>query len=137
MNTKEFFNAVDLLVKEKGIDKAGVFEAMELALVSAYKKHFNKSNGKAIIDEANQEMRVLSYLNVVEEIQDEDTEILLEDAIKIVPNIKVGETIEEEVDVKEFSRVAASTAKQVVVQKVREAERNVIVDEFADKELLH
>lgn len=134
MNTKEFFNAVDLLVKEKGIDKAGVFEAMELALVSAYKKHFNKSNGRAIIDEANQEMRVLSYLNVVEEIQDEDTEILLEDAIKIVPNIKVGETIEEEVDVKEFSRVAASTAKQVVVQKVREAERNVIVDEFADKE---
>jgi len=134
MNTKEFFKAVDLLVKEKGIDKAGVFEAMELALVSAYKKHFNKSNGRAIIDEANQEMRVLSYLNVVEEIQDEDTEILLEDAIKIVPNIKVGETIEEEVDVKEFSRVAASTAKQVVVQKVREAERNVIVDEFADKE---
>lgn len=134
MNTKEFFKAVDLLVKEKGIDKAGVFEAMELALVSAYKKHFNKSNGRAIIDEKNQEMRVLSYLNVVEEIQDEDTEILLEDAIKIVPNIKVGETIEEEVDVKEFSRVAASTAKQVVVQKVREAERNVIVDEFADKE---
>lgn len=134
MNTKEFFNAVNLLVKEKGIDKAGVFEAMELALVSAYKKHFNKSNARVIIDEANQEMRVLSYLNVVEEILDEDTEILLEDAIKIVPNIKVGETIEEEVDVKEFGRVAASTAKQVVIQKVREAERNVIVDEFADKE---
>ena len=134
MNTKEFFNAVDLLVKEKGIDKAGVFEAMELALVSAYKKHFNKPNARVIIDEANQEMRVLSYLNVVDEIQDEDTEILLEDAIKIVPNIKVGETIEEEVDVKEFSRVAASTAKQVVVQKVREAERNIIVDEFSDKE---
>ena len=134
MNTKEFFNAVNLLVKEKGIDKAGVFEAMELALVSAYKKHFNKSNAKVIIDEANGEMRVLSYLNVVEEIEDEDTEILLEDALKIVPNITVGETIEEEVDVKEFGRVAASTAKQVVIQKVREAERNVIVDEFSDKE---
>jgi len=134
MNTKEFFNAVNLLVKEKGIDKAGVFAAMELALVSAYKRHFNRSNARVIIDEENLEMRVLSYLNVVEEIEDEDTEILLEDAIKIVPNIKVGETIEEEVDVKDFGRVAASTAKQVVIQKVREAERNVIVDEFADKE---
>ena len=134
MNTKEFFNAVNLLVKEKGIDKAGVFEAMELALVSAYKKHFNKSNARVIIDEDNLEMRVLSYLNVVEEIEDEDTEILLEDALKIVPNISVGETIEEEVDVKEFGRVAASTAKQVVIQKVREAERNIIVNEFADKE---
>ena len=99
MNTKEFFKAVNLLVKEKGIDKAGVFEAMELAWVSAYKKHFNKANARVIIDEANNEMRVLSYLNVVEEIQDEDTEILLEDALKIVPNIQVGETIEEEVDV--------------------------------------
>ena len=134
MNTKEFFNAVNLLVKEKGIDKEGVFEAMELALVSAYKKHFGTSNARIIIDEANNEMRVLSYLNVVEEIQDEDCEILLEDARKIVPNINIGETIEEEVDVKEFGRVAASTAKQVVIQKVREAERNVIIDEFADKE---
>ena len=134
MNTKEFFNAVNVLVKEKGIDKAGVFEAMELALVSAYKKHFGTSNARVIIDEANNEMRVLSYLNVVEEIEDEDCEILLEDAVKIVPNIQVGETIEEEVDVKEFGRVAASTAKQVVIQKVREAERNVIINEFADKE---
>jgi len=134
MNTKEFFNAVNVLVKEKGIDKAGVFEAMELALVSAYKKHFGSSNARVIIDEANNEMRVLSYLNVVEEIEDEDCEILLEDAVKIVPNIQVGETIEEEVDVKEFGRVAASTAKQVVIQKVREAERNVIINEFSDKE---
>ena len=134
MKTKEFFNAVNLIVKEKGIDKAGIFEAMELALVSAYKKHFNKANARVIIDEEKQQIRVLSYLNVVEEIQDEDTDILLEDALKIVPNIQVGETIEEEVDVKEFGRVAASTAKQVVIQKVREAERNVIVDEFADKE---
>ena len=134
MNTKEFFNAVNLVVKEKGIDKSGIFEAMELALVSAYKKHYGKSNARVIIDEANNEIRVLSYLNVVEEIVEEDTEILLEEAREIVPNINIGETIEEEVDVKEFGRVAASTAKQVVIQKVREAERNVIVNEFADKE---
>lgn len=137
MNTKEFMNAVDLIVKEKGIDKAIIFEAMELALTSAYKKEYNISNVRVRINEDTGDIRVCSYQNVVEEINDEEdgsTQILLEDARKIVPEINVGETIEEEVEVKDFGRVAAATAKQVVIQKVREAERNVIVNEFSDKE---
>lgn len=136
MNQKEFLGAVDLLVKEKGIDKSVIFEAMELALTSAYKKEYNVPNVRVSINEDTGEIRVYSYLNVVEEISEDDegTEILLEDAQKIVPDIKVGETIEDEVEVKDFGRVATATAKQVVIQKVREAERNVIINEFNDKE---
>ncbi len=138
MNTKEFLNAIDLMVKEKGIDKEVIFEAMELALTSAYKKNYNKPNVHVNIDKATGDIRVCSYQNVVEEIDSENndpsTQILLEDARKIVPNINVGETIEEEVEVKDFGRVAAATAKQVVIQKIREAERNIIIDEFAEKE---
>ncbi len=138
MNTKEFLNAIDLMVKEKGIDKEVIFEAMELALTSAYKKNYNKPNVHVNIDKATGDIRVCSYQNVVEEIDSENndpsTQILLEDARLIVPNINVGETIEEEVEVKDFGRVAAATAKQVVIQKIREAERNIIIDEFAEKE---
>ena len=136
MKPKEFLNAVDLVVKEKGIDKEVIFDAMELALTSAYKKNYNAPNVRVSINKDTGDIRVCSFLNVVEEIDEEDegTQILLEDARKIVPEINVGETIEEEVEVRDFGRVAAATAKQVVIQKVREAERNVIVNEFNDKE---
>lgn len=134
MNNKEFLNAVDLIVKEKGIDASVIYEAMELALASAYKKNYNMQNVRVSIDTTSGDIKIYAFHNVVKEIEDPDTEILLKDAKKIVPNIKVGETIENEVEVKDFGRVAAATAKQVVIQKVREAERNVIVDEFSDKE---
>lgn len=159
MNGKEFKNAVDLLVKEKGISEDIIYEAMQLALTSAYKKNYHSlSNVRVNIDEKTGDIHVYSFKTVVpdnyeeleewdlldsEEELDEEKEpfifderihIPLEEAKKIVPNIEVGETIEEEVTPKDFGRVAAATAKQVVVQKIREAERNTIINEFQDKQ---
>ena len=157
MNSKEFLEAVENIVKEKGIDEEVVFEAMELALTSAYKKNFNsKTNVKVNIDRDTGEIKVYSYLLVVDddkpddypdeveldeegneilpELFNPDVEIKLSDAKKIDKNLKVGDTIDTEVTPHDFGRVAASTAKQVIVQKMREAERNSIMDEFGDKQ---
>ena len=175
MNGKEFKKALDNIVKEKDIDPEVVYEAMELALTSAYKKNFNsKTNVKVLFDRATGEIKVYSYLKVVpddkmtkeeyedylfEHYTDEDeeeeetvegeeekeatpayeyfnpeTEIKLSEAKKIDKMLEVGDTIDHEVTPKDFGRVAASTAKQVVVQKIREAERNSIVDELGDKQ---
>ena len=152
MNSEEFLKAVDNIVKEKGIDKDIVFEAMELALTSAYKKNFkSKTNVKVIINRDTGDIKVFSYLTVVDDnkleeypddVDDEEqielfnpeVEIKLSDAKKIDKNLKVGDTIDTEVTPKDFGRVAASTAKQVIVQKMREAERNSIMDEYGDKQ---
>lgn len=135
MDAKAFIRAVDAIVQEKNIARDVVFEAMELALQSAYKRNFNsQTNVRVDINRTSGNIRVLSFLTVVDEITDENTEILLKDAKKIVPTIQVGETIEEEVTPKDFGRVAAFTAKQVVVQKIREAERDSILTEYGDKQ---
>ena len=151
---KEFIKALNNIVEEKNISEDVVYEAMELALATAYKKNFDsKTNVRVDIDRKTGEIKVISYLVVVDKIDegtpsvDEegneivippeiniDAQILLKDAEKIVPGIKVGETIEKEVTPKDFGRVAASTAKQVVTQKIREAERNSIMNEFSDKQ---
>ncbi|MGM9848478.1 MAG: transcription termination factor NusA [Bacilli bacterium] len=134
MNGKEFLQALENITKEKGIDKSIVLEAMEAALNAAYKKNFNSlTNSRVTIDEQTGEIKVFSYKTVVEEIENEKTEIDLEEAQKIIPNIQIGETIENEVTPKDFGRVAASTAKQVVVQKIKEAEKNSLMEEFEDK----
>ncbi len=185
MDGKEFLKAVDLVVKEKHIDKEVIFEAMRNALTSAYKKNAKSKNNnvKVLINENNGDIKVYSYLTVVpddkmtkEEYEDalferyaedddldteisekefkeeekakekeEDdkekisffnpgTEIKLSDARKIDKTVNVGDTIDTEVTPKDFGRVAASTAKQVVIQKIREAERSSITDEFGDKQ---
>ena len=170
MNSKEFKNAIDLIVKEKGISKDVIIEAMQLALTSAYKKNYHSlSNVRVDVNGDTGEVHVYSFKTVVpdnyEELEewdllneqeakdkeeneaegedgeekepfifDERIHIPLTEAREIVPNIEVGETIEEEVTPKDFGRVAAATAKQVVVQKIREAERNTIIEEFSDKQ---
>lgn len=135
MDEKEFLKAVDLLEKEKHIDRDIIFEAMEQGLLSAYKKNFNsKTNCKVLIDRKTGKISIYSYRTVVEEVQDPEIEISLEDARKINKTIELEDTIDEEVTPKDFGRVAASTAKQVVVQKIREAERNSIINEFQGKE---
>ena len=154
MNGKEFIKAVDHIVEEKHISRDLVFEAMELALQTAYKKNFDsKTNVRVEINRETGDIKVFSYLIVVddvdfghEEIDEEgnvvkippeinpDAQIILEQAEEIVPGIKVGETIEQEVTPKDFGRVAASTAKQVITQKIREAEKNSIIAEFEGKE---
>ena len=154
MNSKELIKALDNLVEEKNISPDIVFEALQLALQTAYKKNFNsKTNVKVDINRDTGEIKVYSYLIVVDKYDDghdeedeegnikhiepvinRDAQILLEDAQKLVPGIKVGETIEREVTPADFGRVAAGTAKQVVMQKIREAEKASIIDEFADKQ---
>lgn len=186
MDIKEFKKAVDLLSKEKGISEDVIYDAMELALTSAYKKNYHSlSNVRVDIDRTTGEIHVYSYKTVVEvndqgevislpletnedndsdngasskkettevistdetsedSFEDEEPEIIYfderihltpEEAKKVVPNIKVGETIEQEVTPRDFGRVAAATAKQVVIQKIREAERNTIINEFSDKQ---
>lgn len=134
MNSKEFMLALDSIVKEKGIDKSVVLEAMELALTAAYKKNEGLSNVRVSINGDTGEIKVYSFRTVVEEVSDDVLEITLEEARKIVPNIEIGETIEEEVKPKDFGRVAAATAKQVVVQKIKEAEKTRIMEEFKDKQ---
>ena len=138
MNSKEFIKAVDAIVKEKNIDREYVFEAMELALPTEYKKNFDSlTNSKIFIDRKTGDIKVYSYLTVVDddaEDPDLDTEITLSEARKINKTLNVGDTIDTEVTPKDFGRVAASTAKQVIIQKMREAERNAIMDEFGDKQ---
>ena len=154
MNSEEFIKAVKAIVKEKGISEEVVFEGMETALATAYKKNFDsKTNVRVDINRETGEIKVFSYLVVVDDVDfgsettDEegnivkiapeiniDAQIILEQAEEMVPGIKVGETIETEVTPKDFGRVAASTAKQVLTQKIREAEKNSIIDEFQDKQ---
>ena len=139
---KEFIKALDALVAEKGIDKDYVIESMEAAMANAYKKNEGISNVKARVNSNTGEIKLYTYRTVIEkgpedefEI-DEDTQILLEDARKIVDDIEPGETIDTEVKIipENFGRVAVLSAKQIIVQKVKEAEKNLINEEFADKQ---
>lgn len=137
---KEFIKAVDSLVAEKGIDKKIVIEGMEAAMANAYKKNTGIQNIKATVNSETGQIRLFTYKTVVETIDEEDKDnesiISLEDARKIVDDIQVGETIDTEVKIipEEFGRVAVLSAKQIIVQKVKEAEKNLVTEEFQDKQ---
>ena len=137
---KEFIKALDALVAEKGLDKGYFIEAMEAAMANAYKKNEGIPNVKARVNENTGEIKLYTYKTVVEtmdeETFDEDTMITLEDARKIVEDIEVGETIDTEVKIipENFGRVAALSAKQIIVQIVNVAEKNMINNEFQDKQ---
>lgn len=133
---KEFMKAVDAMVAEKGIDKAIIIEAMEAGMANAYKKNTGMANGKAKVNPETGQIKLYTYKTVVEEVIDEDTQISLEDARKIVDDIQLEETIDTEVKIipEEFGRVAVGAAKQIIVQKVKEAEKNLINEEFKDKQ---
>lgn len=178
MDAGAFIKAVDYVAVEKNISREIIFEAMELALATAYKKNFNAlTNVRVDLNRKTGEIKVYSILTVVDKIEEDDEEeeeekiteeqlaeelaankelafteeseesdtaeqddkrsvvkITLEDARRKVPGIQIGETIEEEITPKDFGRVAAATAKQVVMQKIREAERVSIMDEFEGKQ---
>ena len=133
---KEFMKAVDAMVAEKGIDKAIIIEAMEAGMANAYKKNTGMANVKAKVNPETGQIKLYTYKTVVEEVIDEDTQISLEDARKIVDDIQLEETINTEVKIipEEFGRVAVGAAKQIIVQKVKEAEKNLINEEFKDKQ---
>lgn len=133
--SSQLFEAIDFLEKEKGIDKDILMEALEAALISAYKKNFKSAtNVRVDIDEQSGTMRVFSRKTVVEEIEDAQEEISLDQAKEIDPKYELEDVIEVEVTPKDFGRIAAQAAKQVVTQRVREAERGVIFSEYSDRE---
>ena len=134
--SKEFMKAVDEIVKEKGIDKDVIIEAMESGMANAYKKNTGIANVKAKVNPETGQIRLFTYKIVVPEVTDEETQISLEDAKKIVDDIQVDETIDTEVKIipEEFGRVAVLSAKQIIVQKVKEAEKNLVNEEFKDKQ---
>ena len=132
--TREFIKALNAIVEEKGIDKKIVVEAMEQALAAAYKKKGGPARCEVNPDTG--EIKLFSVRTVVEDDNyfDEKSQIPLSEAKKIVDEIEVGETIENRVEMTDFGRVAAGTAKQVVVQRIKEAEKELIANEFEDKQ---
>lgn len=132
---KEFMKALNSIVEEKGIDRKIVVEAMEQAMAAAYKKNEGISNVQAKVDDVTGDIRIYSYKTVVEEVVNPELEISLEEAQKEVEGIEIGETvIDKELPLKDFGRVAAGTAKQIVVQRIKEAEKQSISEEFKDKD---
>ncbi|SHF52468.1 transcription termination factor NusA [Ornithinibacillus halophilus] len=133
--SSQLFEAIEHLGKEKGIEKEVLLEALEAALISAYKKNFKSAtNVRVDLDEESGTMRVFSRKTVVEIVEDSQQELSMEEAKKIDPNYELEDVIEVEVTPKDFGRIAAQAAKQVVTQRVREAERGVIFSEYADRE---
>lgn len=133
--SSELVDALVLLEKEKGISREVIMDAMEAALISAYRRNFNQAQNVRIdLNLGAGSMRVFARKEVVDEVFDPRLEISLEDAQRINPNYEVEDVVELEVTPKDFGRIAAQTAKQVVTQRVREAERGIIYSEFIDRE---
>ncbi|MFG6115079.1 transcription termination factor NusA [Halobacillus sp. MO56] len=133
--SNELFEAIHYLEKEKGIDKDILIDALEAALISAYKKNFNSAtNVRVDLNEEEGSMRVYARKTVVEEVMDPQQEVSTEEAKEINPNYELEDVIEVEVTPKDFGRIAAQAAKQVVTQRVREAERGIIYGEYSDRE---
>jgi len=142
INNEELILALDALCKEKGISKEFMLEALEAALVSAYKRNFAASQSVAVdIDAKTGAIRVFAQKTVVGESEDpaderalSADELTLEEAKLIDKRYEVGDVVNIEVTPGDFGRIAAQTAKQVVMQRIREAERGIILNEYSDKE---
>ncbi|MDO4582132.1 MAG: transcription termination factor NusA [Bacillota bacterium] len=130
----EFIEALKDLEKERGIEMDVLLEAIEAALISAYKKHFGSSqNVRVEINKNNGDIHVFYRKEVVEEVEDEHIEMSLAEAQQYDPDFEVGDVFESEVTPRSFGRIAAQTAKHVVVQRIREAERNMVYDQYATR----
>ncbi len=131
----DFIGAIEELERERGIDKEVLFQAIEAALISAYKRNFDSAqNVKIVMERETGNIQVLNQKKVVEEVNNEQEEVSLEDAKKIRPDYEVGDIIEYEVTPQNFGRIAAQTAKQVVIQRIREAEREIVFEEYVHKQ---
>ncbi|MFD2728287.1 transcription termination factor NusA [Enterococcus camelliae] len=130
--SKEMLNALDALEAEKGISKDIVIDALEAALISAYKRHYGQAqNVEVEFDRKKGNIHVYAVKEVTEEVMDSQLEVSLKDAMLINPAYEIGDKIRFEVTPKDFGRIAAQTAKQVILQRVREAERSIIYNEFS------
>lgn len=131
----ELIHALGQLEKEKGINKEVLLEAIEAALISAYKRNFGSSqNVKVVMDRENGDIKVYAVKKVVSKVDNDMTDIQLEDAKKISTLVDIDDTVDIEVTPRSFGRIAAMTAKQVVMQRIKEAERGIVYEEFNNKE---
>lgn len=131
----DLVGALEEIERERGIGMNTLLEAVEQALVSAYRRHFGTAENVVVrLDRSTGQFRMFVQKKVVEEVADPDAEISLAEAREIHPGYEVGDVVEKEVDTQVFGRIAAQTAKQVVVQRIREAERDMIYDEFIQRE---
>lgn len=133
--SKEMLEAFDTLEKTKGIKKEVIVDAIKAALVAAYKKNYNQAqNVEVDFDERTGNFKVMAVKTVVDEVQDDRLEVSLKDALAINGAYEVGDEIRFEVTPKNFGRISAQTAKQVIMQRLREAERNNIIEEYSQYE---
>jgi N utilization substance protein A len=136
MVNKDFFAALDELCASKGIERDSFIETLQSALTSAYKR-YAKGDASDVVVRLNDEkcsIRFFAIKEIVDVVEDPDKQITVEEAKEYKKSYKVGDTFEKEFTPKDFGRIAAQTAKQVVMQKIREAERNNTISEFEDKE---
>ena len=130
-----FLEALKELAREKGVEEEVLFDAIEAALISAYKRNFGSAqNVRVVLDRTPGAYHVYAIKTVVETVEDDVQEISLAQARTIRPDYEIGDVLEIEVTPANFGRIAAQTAKQVVVQRVREAERGIIYEEFMSRE---
>ena len=135
MNSNELILAMKQIEKERNIKSEVLIDAIEAALVSAYKRNYNvNTNVRASMDPETGAIGIFASKSVVEKVENPNSEISLAEAKKINPLYEVGDVLEVEAFTKDFGRIAAQTAKQVVIQRIREAEQGAIFDEFAEKE---
>ena len=134
-DAQEFFLALDMLEKERGIKKEYMLEKITQALVSAYKRDHEGAEENIVIqaDPEKNILRMIIRRDVVETVDNPYTEISLEDARKSLPNVGLGDVVSSEVKTKNFGRIAAQTARQVIIQGIREAERGMVYDAFSGK----
>ena len=134
IDNKELIIALEDLEKEKGIKKEYLLESIETALVTAYKRNFDSlENVRVEMDKKTGATHVYSIKEAVEKVENSETQISMEEAKKINPDISEGETVEIEIVPRNFGRIAAQTAKQVIIQKLRELEREIIFNEYNDR----
>ncbi len=134
-DAKDFFLALELIEKEKGIKKEYMLEKITQALISAYKRD-HEGAGENIVIQADPEKNLLRMVirrDVVETVDNPYTEISLEEARRVLPRVQLGDVVSSELKTKNFGRIAAQTARQVIIQGIREAERNMVYDEFTSK----
>ncbi|MGN0789329.1 MAG: transcription termination factor NusA [Christensenellales bacterium] len=135
MVNKDFFAALDELEKEKRIDKAVFIESLEAGLASAYKRQVGEArNVLVVLNEAKYSINIYAYKTVVETVEDPEKEISLEDAKAIKSTYKVGDIVSEDITPKDFSRIAAQTAKQVITQRLNDHVKNMVLEEMNEKE---
>ncbi len=133
--SSELFTSLEMIEEEKGISRDIVLDALESALISAYKKHFGAVQDIGVVfDEESDAIRIIARKTVVDEVEDRETQISLDEAKVINEKYALGDVVEKEVTPASFGRIAAQTARQVILQRIHEAEREKMVNEYSDRE---